>query len=324
MTFLERPWTVRLFAAAFAAATAVHIGHVALGEGSHGLVVDLVTALAMVVIGLLAWGLWREVGRSHARLARTDAHHRSIVETAGEAIIVIDEQATIMTFNTAAERVFGYAAIEIVGSSLERLMTDGARHAHAAYLAQHGVTAMVEAVRLRSVHRGLRKSGEVFPFELTMAEWTDGERRLFTGIMRDVSERERAAAALRESQARYTGLYENSRDLLVIFALEGSEFVVECMNGRAEQLTGSTREAVAGLSPARLVGSEEGRGLKRALVRCLDTAEAIDHELSARLDGSMARLRVTLSPMRDGAGEVTRVLARGEVLTPERELQTVL
>ena len=325
MTSSKSPWTVRLFAAAFAIATAVHIAHIVSGMGSRGpgLLVDVFTGVALIVVGGLAWRLWIEMRQAHNGLERAEAHHRSIVDTAGEAIVVIDDQATIITFNSAAERMFGYQAAEIVGSSLERLMTDGARHAHAAYLARYGVTAMVEAVRLRSVHKGLKKRGEVFPFELSMAEWRDGERRMFTGIMRDVTERERAAAALRESQARYAGLYENSRDLLFIYALEAGEFVLEGMNRTAEQRTGRAREAIAGVAAGWLAGPDQAKALRRAMLRCLDTGESVEHELQVRLDGAMTSLMLTLSPMRDGAGEVTRVLARGEVVALEGELQPV-
>jgi PAS domain S-box-containing protein len=141
---------------------------------------DLAVLGGIIGAGLLGAVLLGDARRADNALHRNEARYRAIVDGAGEAIIVIDDQAEIVSFNHAAEQVFGYTAEEMIGTSLERLMPDHVRRAHAQHLAMHGVTGMVEAVRRRSVHKGLRRTGEVFPFELTMAEWADGGRRMFT------------------------------------------------------------------------------------------------------------------------------------------------
>ena len=117
--------------------------------------------------------------------------------------------------------MFGYPADQMVGRSLELLMTDGAREHHRAYLNRHGVTAMVEAARERSVHKGVRKRGDVFPFELTMTEWREGERRMFTGVMRDLTDHQRTAQAVRETRARFDGVYENFAAAMFTYGLAG-------------------------------------------------------------------------------------------------------
>jgi PAS domain S-box-containing protein len=211
------------------------------------LAVDLAVLAGLIFVAFVSWRFWAPSRREQADLQESEARQRAIIDAAGEAVIVIDDQATITTFNRAAERMFGYTAAEMIGTSLERLMTDGGRQAHAAYLAKYGVTAMVEAARLRTVHKGLRKRGDVFPFELTMSEWRDGDRRMFTGVMRDVTERERTADALRESQARFAALFESSGEPLFVFELAGDGgFVMEWMNRAAEELTGFSRFALKG------------------------------------------------------------------------------
>lgn len=281
------------------------------GATSRGdLPLDLLTTICLAAAGAVALRSDAAARRATGDLARSEARQRSIVDGAGEAIIVINDQARIVTFNRAAETMFGYSAPEIVGQSLERLMTDGARAAHAAYLARTGVTAMVEAVKLRTVHKGVRKAGDSFPFELTMTEWLDGERRMFTGVMRDVTERERAAAALRESQARYAGLYENSPELLFTYAVDGmGGFVLESMNKAAEDYSGYTRSDLVGRSTDQLSGPEEARRLKRALLHCLHSGDSSEHEMRLHLKGEARVLQVALSPMHDAAGEITRILA---------------
>ena len=259
----------------------------------------------------LAGGFFLKARRIRRELDVSEARQRSILEGAGEAVIVIDHQACITLLNPAAERMFGYSAAELTGLSLETLMTHGARQAHAAYLLQHGETAMVQAVRLRSVHKGVRKSGEVFPFELTMTEWRDGQQRMFTGVMRDVSERERAALALRESQARYSGLYENSAELLFIYKVGGDgDFTLESMNRTAEIYTGRPRSVVVGRTSDAFASPRQARALKRALLQCVELRGSVLHEVQLRIDGERRRLHLTLSPLPDAAGEITHILAR--------------
>ena len=270
----------------------------------------LICLLAAAAIG---WESWRAARDGLATLRRSEAWHRATVDSAGDAILVIDDQAVIRTFNHAAERMFGYSAGELIGTSLERLMTDGGRRAHAAYLAEHGVTAMVEAARLRSVHKGVRKRGVVFPFELTMTEWLDGDRRMFTGIMRDVTDQVHAADALRESKARFAGLFESSAQPLFIFALSGAgDFVLETMNEAAELFAGVSRYAAVGKTPDDLVG-DDARDLKRALLECLSTGSAVASDIRVPRQGESALLPVVFTPLRNGSGEIRAVLATGDV-----------
>ncbi len=269
----------------------------------------LVCLLAAAAFG---WESWRLASDALRTLKRNEASHRETVDSAGDAIMVIDDQAIIRTFNRAAERMFGYSAGEVIGTSLERLMTDGGRRAHAAYLAEHGVTAMVEAARLRSVHKGVRKRGGVFPFELAMTEWLDGDRRMFTGIMRDVTDQVHAADALRESNARFAGLFESREQPLFIFALSGAgDFVLETMNEAAEAFVGASRYAAVGKSTDDLVG--DGRELKRSLLECISTASTVTNTIRVPHHGECALLPAVFTPLRSGSGEIRAVLATGHI-----------
>jgi len=297
------------FLAAVLAALAEAVWH---ATSPRDFAIHLPVLGGLLLIGVLSWRSLRSYKRAVEDLRQREARQRSIIAAAGDAIIVIDDQATIMTFNRAAERMFGYMAAEIIGSSLERLMTDGGRKAHAAYLSKNGVTAMVEAASLRTVHKGVRKRGDVFPFELTMSEWLDGDRRMFTGLMRDVTEGERTANALRESQARFAAVFEASLEPFFIFELGGDgTFGIETMNRAAEERTGLSRFAVKGCPPDEIASPDDARALRRTLLRCQDTASSLTEEVRLRSLGGSRRVRLTLCPMRDASGEIRRVLASG-------------
>jgi PAS domain S-box-containing protein len=234
-----------------------------------------------------------------------------VIDGAGEAIIVIDDQGTIVTFNRAAERMFGYSAEELLGTSLERLMTEGGRKAHAAYLAETGVTAMVEAARLRTTHRGVRKRGDVFAFELLMTEWADHlGRRMFTGVLHDVTQRERVADEANEADKRFSELFEAVGEPMFVFGLDGDgTFRLDSMNQRAEKLTGASRYAASGWTPDRL-GKNEGRALKRALLETLSSGKPITADVPFAVGEQQGTLALALAPMKSGDGEIHRVLVR--------------
>src|SRR5689334_17051783 len=86
---------------------------------------ELVGLVLLLAAAALGWRGMRETRDAVAASRRSEARQRAIVDQAGEAILVIDDRATIHSFNRAAERMFGYSADEVIGTSLERLMTEG-------------------------------------------------------------------------------------------------------------------------------------------------------------------------------------------------------
>ncbi|MDQ2103611.1 PAS domain S-box protein [Azospirillum isscasi] len=135
------------------------------------------------------------VGASESA-AHAEARHRSIVDTAVDAIVVIDRVGTLHGFNRAAERIFGYAAEEVLGRNVSMLMPEPDRSAHDGYLERYHRTGERRIIGIGREVWGRRKDGSVFPLELSVAEWrADGEIR-FTGIVRDITARKAAEEAL--------------------------------------------------------------------------------------------------------------------------------
>jgi len=121
-----------------------------------------------------------------------EARYRAIVDTAVDAIVVIDEVGGIEAFNPAAERLFGYPADEVIGGNVRMLMPEPDHTAHDSYLARYRETGERRIIGIGREVFGQRKDGTTFPLELSIAEWRDGGARYFTGVMRDVTERKRA------------------------------------------------------------------------------------------------------------------------------------
>jgi two-component system sensor kinase FixL len=131
----------------------------------------------------------------------TSARLQSILETVPDAIIVIDERGLIESFSAAAERTFGYSSSEVVGRNVSMLMPVPYRDEHDSYLARYLRTGEKRIIGIGRVVSGLRKDGTTFPLELAVGEATYRGGRLFTGFIRDLTERKMAERRLEELQA---------------------------------------------------------------------------------------------------------------------------
>ena len=163
-------------------------------------------AFAVIGIGIAFFGerlhrtrLWAST--STADLRAREAHLQSILDTVPDAMIVIDEQGVMESFSSAAERLFDYSALEVLGRNVKMLMPPPYREAHDGYLARYLDTGERRIIGIGRVVVGERKDGSTFPMELAVGEMRSGNRRFFTGFVRDLTERQHTEARLQELQS---------------------------------------------------------------------------------------------------------------------------
>jgi len=138
---------------------------------------------------------------------RTDdanAVTQAIVETATDAIITINQKGIIDSYNTAAENIFGYSTDEVLGNNVNMLMPQPDRSHHDRYLSHHVETGEKKIIGIGREVVGQRKNGETFPMDLAISEVKVKGRQLFTGIVRDITERKHTEALLQESERKAT------------------------------------------------------------------------------------------------------------------------
>ncbi len=125
-------------------------------------------------------------------LQESEARMRAIFETAADAIITIDQQGVIERVNPAAERMFGYPESEVQGRNVKILMPAPHREAHDGYLHHYMTTGEKRIIGKGREVQGLRRDGSIFPMDLAVTEMWLGGRRMFTGLVRDITERKHA------------------------------------------------------------------------------------------------------------------------------------
>jgi PAS domain S-box-containing protein len=135
-------------------------------------------------------------------LRASEARLRAILDTAVDAFITINEAGTVESFNPAAERLFGFAAAEVIGRNVNILMPPPYEQEHDDYLRRYVETGERRIIGIGREVVARRKDGSTFPIDLAVGEAIIDGNRLFTGVVRDISERKQAEEAIRESNRR--------------------------------------------------------------------------------------------------------------------------
>ncbi|WP_162303434.1 oxygen sensor histidine kinase FixL [Sinorhizobium medicae] len=158
------------------------------------------TMLLIVALGEVLQAARRAIDRTEGVVRARDAHLRSILDTVPDATVVSATDGTIVSFNAAAVRQFGYAEEEVIGQNLRILMPEPYRHEHDGYLQRYMATGEKRIIGIDRVVSGQRKDGSTFPMKLAVGEMRSGGERFFTGFIRDLTEREESAARLEQIQ----------------------------------------------------------------------------------------------------------------------------
>jgi len=140
-----------------------------------------------------------EIKEAEKTLRESDARFRSVVHSSPNAILTADSEGKILSWNTAAENIFGYPEQEITGKAFTTILSVKHREA---YQINETLLKKPQAIRLlgKTIElQGLRKTGVEFPIELSLSSWKIGDKLYFGGIIRDITERKKMEALLRSN-----------------------------------------------------------------------------------------------------------------------------
>jgi two-component system sensor kinase FixL len=173
----------------------------------------ILEAIVFAVVGVVISWFGEQLRRTRIRDRKTaqdlmarEAHLRSILDTVPDATVVISERGLIQSFNVAAERLFGHQESAIIGQNVSLLMPAPYHDEHDRYIQRYLATGEKRIIGIDRVVTGQRKDGSTFPMKLEVGEMRSGDRRFFTGFVRDLTERQETEQQLQELQTELARL----------------------------------------------------------------------------------------------------------------------
>ncbi|HEX5085032.1 MAG TPA: PAS domain S-box protein, partial [Blastocatellia bacterium] len=205
--------------------------------------------------GIIIMSVIREMGekaRAGGPLRESDDRYRRVAETTSDVILAAGEDGRVIFVNSAVEKVFGYKAADVIGSELTLLMPDFMSRLRE--IARRAAEKGQKRVNRPCVElQGVRKGGKEISVEVSFGEYSSDGKRVFTGMVRDITERKRAEAARLAAEARYHELFDNANDIIYTCNLEGR---FTSLNRTAERLTGYKVEDVLKMNIGQIVAPE--------------------------------------------------------------------
>lgn len=230
-----------------------------------------------------------------------------ILNLASDAIVTVDTAQRIVLFNQGAERIFGYAAHEVLGQPLDLLLPARFAAVHRRHVQAFGLAAETARPQMMGQQRdvvGRRSDGSEFPAEASIVKLVHHQQTSFTVILRDVSERRRREDELRQSETRYRLLIDGVQDY-AIYLLDSAGRVAS-WNAGAERMTGYQADEILGKHFACFFITEDlalgkpGTELQTARI----TGRYEEEGWRVRKDGSRFWANVVITAVHDERGEL--------------------
>ncbi len=203
-----------------------------------------ISVLVAAMVWLLLGGRFQALAlaeKMDGKFRESESRSQTIVDHVLDGIITIDEQGLVESFNKAAERIFGYAAAEVIGNNVKMLMPEPYHGEHDGYLRNYVTSGVRKIIGIGREVAGRRKDGSVFPMDLAVTEMFLGNRRLFSGIVRDITERKEASREVR----RFKDVLDNTLDMIFMFDPDTLRLVY--VNKGAIEMLGYGREELLGM-----------------------------------------------------------------------------
>jgi len=250
---------------------------------------------------------------------------RAILDSAVDGVVIIDDKGRILSFNPAAERIFGFPQEEVLGRNVSLLMPSPDRDHHDEYLAAYLRTGRKKIIGIGREVTGLRKDGRTVPLEIAVSEVKLEEHRFFTGLIRDISERKKTEAILRREYSRAQSYLDAAAVIMVAIGPDGK---VTLINRAGCKVLGGKKEEILGVNWFDRFLPDRNRKETRLVFRELMRGKIIPFEhrensiLTFKREERLIEWHNSL--IRDAEGNITGVMSSGTDITEKKELNRAL
>lgn len=229
---------------------------------------------------------------------------RKLFDFAPDAIIIVNNEGLILEANTQAEKIFGYAPKELIGKSVDILIPERFRKSHdehlKSFIAQPRIRLMGSELELY----GLRKDGTEFPVDIALGYLKTENGIVVLSTVRDITEHKRMEEAIRISEAKYRGIFENAAEGIFQTSIDGH---ILAANPACVRILGydSADELIKNITDVRKLYAEPGRRLHLVrLIRSEGTVSDFEAIIN-RKDGTKIWVSINAHALEDANGKVT-------------------
>ncbi|GAB4380192.1 PAS domain S-box protein [Methanothermobacter thermautotrophicus] len=226
---------------------------------------DVMRLSVMFFVNAITVILSESIGESEEALAESEEKYRTIVESARDAIITVDGNGSIVSWNSAAEKIFGYRAAEMMGRHIDTIITEE-------NLEKHDFNRIIDreiSIMVTDVE-GVRKDGTRVPVEISVFSWNYMDEKFITAVIRDVTERKMAENALIESERKFRAVFDGVEDIITIVEIRENGLpgkYIEVNRAAVEKL-GYSRDEFLSMTPADMgVSREQSYDIIKKLLR---------------------------------------------------------
>lgn len=262
--------------------------------------------------------------RKKAEYAIKEAELRfsSLVQTAGDAIIMSDKTGNILSWNSGAQKIFGYTEVDVIGKPLTMLMPERYMNDHLNGLERVVKTGQSQYLGKVFEFHGIRKDGTEFPLELSVNAWLTPKGLFFLGIIRDTTERRRIEETLKESQERLRTIINTEPHCVKLLNADGT--LIEMNPAGLAMIEADSLEHVKGASLYSLLAPEHLNAFKSHVEEVFAGGSGtLEFEIIG-LKGTHRWLSTHSVPFRNSKGEIIALLGITRDITEQRKLEDQL
>jgi|HubBroStandDraft_6_1064221.scaffolds.fasta_scaffold17589_3 PAS domain S-box-containing protein len=262
-----------------------------------------------------------ESNRDRTQHKQEEEKFRNLLESAPDAMVIVNQRGQIQLINAQTEKLFGYSREELIGMRVEILVPQRFQSQHSGHR-----EAYAQSPQPRSMGAGLdlygrRKDGSEFPVEISLSPLETREGTLVSSAIRDVTQRKKLAEEFLEHEVRFRMLIDAVKDY-AIMSLDG-EGLVTTWNAGAQRLNGYSSEEIIGQHMSRFYPEADiaSRKPERALQQAASAGHMEDQDWRVRKDGSHFWAEVAITAVHDSAGKLIGFVKIAKDITSRRDAE---
>jgi PAS domain S-box-containing protein len=259
----------------------------------------------------------RDIGRSK----QEEQKFRNLLESAPDAIVIVDQKGLIQLINAQTEKLFGYTRAELIGAPVETLVPQCFRGRHWSHREGYAQSPQPRSMGAGLELYGRRKDGTEFPIEISLSPLETAEGTLLCSAIRDVTQRKQLAERHRENELRFRLLIDAVKDYAII-SLD-ADGLVTTWNTGAERLKGYSSGEIIGQHMSRFYPQADiaRRKPDQELQQAASTGHMEDQGWRVRKDGSHFWAEVAITAVHDSAGKLIGFLKIAKDITAKRDAE---